>query len=109
MTINATAPDANRTAVKPAASASPVRNAIRQSIELKANATSANAVEAMILSTDLNYPSNKLKTENEKLKTAVSRLSVFGFQFSLFSFQFVGSHLPRLPEIYVRVSSAETK
>jgi len=45
------APETNRIAVKLAGSISPVRNAIRQRIELNANAISANAVRATILIT----------------------------------------------------------
>jgi hypothetical protein len=44
ITTNAAAPEANRTAVNPAASASSPRNAIRHNIEFSANATSANVV-----------------------------------------------------------------
>ena len=44
MTISDTAPDTSLTAVNPAASASPPRNAIRQRIELNANAASAKVV-----------------------------------------------------------------
>src|SRR5688500_4637075 len=48
MTISATAPDASLTAVKPAASASPVLSAIRHRIELNAKATNASVVYAIV-------------------------------------------------------------